>query len=229
MFSIVIPLFNESKNITELLNEISISLNDYKDYEIILVDDNSTDNTLDIINNFKDNKIKIFQNNKNKGQSFSISLGIKKSLYNTIITIDGDGQNDPYDIPKLLKYFNENKDYELVGGIRKKRKDSFIKIISSMIANYIRAKILKDDCKDTGCSLKVFNKKIFLDFPYFNGIHRFLPALFRGYGYKTKYIDVNHRNRKHGFSNYGTFSRLFQGIRDMIKVRKILNKNKKLK
>ena len=98
-------------------------------------------------------------------------------------------------------------------------------MLSSKIANIIRSRILKDQCKDTGCSLKVFNKKIFLSFPYFNGIHRFLPALFKGYGYKTVFIDVNHRSRKFGMSKYGTMNRLFRGIRDIIKVNKIL-KNK---
>lgn len=228
MFSIVIPLFNESKNISFLEKEISISLKYYENYEIILINDKSTDNTGEIIKKLKNKNIKILNNNINKGQSYSISIGVKNSLYNTIITLDGDGQNDPADIPKLLEFFIKNKEFKLVGGIRKRRKDSLIKIISSKIANYIRSRILRDDCTDTGCSLKIFDKNIFLSFPYFDGIHRFLPALFKGYGYKTKYIDVNHRNRKYGISNYGTLYRLFQGIRDMIKVRKILD-DKKLK
>ena len=100
--------------------------------------------------------------------------------------------------------------------------DSFIKVISSKIANGIRSKILNDNCRDTGCSLKVFDKQIFLSFPFFDGMHRFLPALFKGYGYKTMFIDVNHRKRKFGVSKYGTMNRLFKGIRDIIKVRKIL-------
>ena len=112
----------------------------------------------------------------------------------------------------------------MVGGIRKKRQDSFIKILSSKIANYIRSKILNDNCKDTGCSLKVFSKNIFLEFPYFDGIHRFLPALFKGYGHKTDFINVNHRVRKYGKSKYGTIDRLFRGIRDIIKVKNIINK-----
>ena len=97
--------------------------------------------------------------------------------------------------------------------------------LSSKFANSIRSKILKDDCLDTGCSLKVFDKNIFLNFPYFNGIHRFLPALFKGYGYKTYFINVDHRPRKKGKSNYGTIDRLYRGIIDIIKVRKIIKKN----
>ena len=226
MFSIVIPLFNEVKNVEPLINEILENLKHFKTYEIILVDDASNDGTLEKINNFKKSKIRVISNKYNKGQSFSICKGIENSLYNIIVTLDGDGQNDPADIVKLLEFFISNDDIFLVGGIRTKRKDSFIKIISSKIANTVRSFILKDNCKDTGCSLKVFDKKIFLKFPYFNSIHRFLPALFNGYGYKASYIGVNHRNRKYGISKYGTMNRLFKGIIDIIKVNKIL-KNKK--
>ena len=222
MFSIVIPLYNESQNILNLIDEIKLSLKNYKNYEIVLVDDKSTDETLKIIGEIKGHNIKIIKNHENKGQSFSIHLGISKSLNKIIITLDGDGQNDPADIPKLLEYYLENNKIKLVGGIRIKRKDNFIKIISSKIANFIRSRILRDGCPDTGCSLKVFNKSIFLLFPYFNGMHRFLPALFKGYGYSTKFIYVNHRKRKYGNSKYGTLNRLFKGIRDMFKVKKII-------
>ena len=222
MFSIVIPIYNESENILNLLDEIYVNLKKFNNYEIILVNDCSTDNTLDVIKKISDQKIKLVNNIKNYGQSYSIHRGIKLSFYNIIITIDGDGQNDPADIPKLLEIYLSKKDIELVGGLRLKRRDTIIKIISSKIANNIRSFILNDDCKDTGCSLKIFNRKIFLDFPYFDGIHRFLPALFKGYGYKTLFISVSHRKRKYGFSKYGTIKRLFKGLRDMIKVKKIL-------
>ena len=224
MFSIVIPVYNESENILNLLDEIYVNLKKFNDYEIILVNDCSTDNTLEVIKKISDQKIKLVNNIKNYGQSYSIHRGIKLSFYNIIITIDGDGQNDPADIPKLLEIYLSKKDIELVGGLRLKRRDTIIKIISSKIANNIRSFVLNDDCKDTGCSLKIFNRKIFLDFPYFDGIHRFLPALFKGYGYKTLFISVSHRKRKYGFSKYGTIKRLFKGLRDMIKVKKILKK-----
>ena len=133
----------------------------------------------------KNFNFKIINNQLNLGQSYSILSGIKQSKYNIIVTLDGDGQNNPYDIPKLLEFYNKSNDVYLVGGIRSKRKDNLIKIISSRIANYVRSKFLEDGCTDTGCSLKVFDKNIFLQFEYFNGIHRFLPALFNGFGYKT--------------------------------------------
>lgn len=222
MFSIVIPLFNEEDNIEPLIKETYLYLKKYNNFEIILVNDASTDKTLEIIKKVNNDNISIINNDKNKGQSFSIHKGISKSSNETIITIDGDGQNDPKDIPKLLEIYLSQSEIKLVGGIRKKRKDSLVKITSSKIANFIRSKILKDNCIDTGCSLKVFNKNIFLNFPYFDGMHRFLPALFTGYGYKTEFISVNHRKRKYGNSNYGTANRLFRGIRDMVKVKRLL-------
>lgn len=226
MFSIVVPLYNEEKNIETLVSEIISSIQNYKDYQIILIDDCSDDSTSKVLKKFKLNsKIKIIKNKKNKGQSYSIYKGVSLSYYDTIITIDGDGQNVPSNIPSLIKKYNENKDVYLVGGIRKKRKDNLIKILTSKLANAVRSYILRDNCQDTGCSLKIFDKKIFLTFPYFNGIHRFLPALFLGYGYKTTFINVDHRERKFGYSKYGTFNRLFVGIRDIMKVRRIL-KNK---
>ena len=228
MFSIVVPLFNESKNIIPLLKEIESSLKDYDYYEIVLINDSSTDNTANIIRNITNESIKIINNIENKGQSFSIHEGIKLSSNETIITLDGDGQNDPRDIPKLLDLYNTNDNIKLVGGIRKKRQDSYIKIFSSKIANHIRSKILSDNCKDTGCSLKVFSKNIFLKFPYFDGMHRFLPALFKGYSYKTEFIEVNHRKRKYGVSKYGTINRLFKGIKDIIRVKRIINNYNKI-
>ncbi len=229
MISIVIPLFNEQENIQDLLKEVTSSVINYRNYEIILIDDGSTDNTLSIISSLNKKNIKIFKNLENSGQSFSIHKGITQSSNNIIITIDGDGQNDPKDIPKLLDFFLMNNDIDLVGGIRLKRKDNIIKIISSKIANFIRSWVLKDNCNDTGCSLKVFNKKIFLSFPYFDGMHRFLPALFKGYGCNTSFIYVNHRKRLHGKSKYGTIERLLKGIRDMVKVKKIIRNKKNIK
>ena len=225
MFSIVIPLYNECENIKSLLSEIFTNLYSYDNFEIILVDDASTDNTIGVIKKVIDNKVKILNNKTNRGQSFSIHKGIQHSSFDTIITIDGDGQNDPADIPKLINKYFESDKLKLLGGIRSKRKDSLIKVLSSKIANKIRSKILNDGCQDTGCSLKVFDKKIFLTFPYFDGMHRFIPALYRGYGFETNFINVNHRKRKYGTSKYGTINRLFKGIRDIIKVRNIL-KNK---
>ena len=231
-FSIVIPLFNEEKNIKNLIDEIYYFLEKQTyDYEIVLVNDGSTDETKKIIEEIKNKnpyKIKLLKNSKNFGQSFSLINGINKSKFDTIISLDGDGQNNPKDIPRLINKYISNKDVSLVGGIRVNRKDSFIKKISSVIANKIRIFFLNDGCLDTGCSLKIFEKNTFLLFPKFNGIHRFLPALFKGYGKKTMYIEVDHRLRKHGISKYGTISRMLKGIIDIIRVLLIIKKyNKK--
>ena len=222
-YSILIPCYNEYENLLKLLPEIDQNLIEKSKFEIIVIDDASSDNTYNIKKKIKLKiRLKLITNHINKGQSFSIHKGVRYSQYETIITIDGDGQNNPVDIPKLLKYYYLNKNIKLIGGIRLKRKDSIVKIISSKIANYVRRKILNDDCMDTGCSLKIFDKNIFLIFPYFDGMHRFLPALFKGYGHKTSFVEVGHRNRKYGYSKYGTMNRLFKGVRDIIKVRNII-------
>ena len=228
-FSIVIPIFNEEDNIEILIDEIFLNLNDYSEFEIILVNDGSIDNSSATISNLKYQNLKLIDRSVNKGQSYSILEGVKNSKYQTIITLDGDGQNNPKDIPILLNKYFSDKQLSLVGGIRVKRKDSFIKILSSRIANRVRSFILKDNCSDTGCSLKVFDKKIFLTFPFFTGMHRFLPALFSGFGYKTFFQEVDHRKRKKGFSKYGTFDRLYKGIIDIRKVINILKENKDIK
>ena len=227
--SIVVPFYNEEINIIQTYDEI---INTFKDlnkysYEIIFIDDGSNDNSFLYFDKLKNKEnIKIIKNSSNKGQSYSISLGVKESKSKTIITLDGDCQNNPSDIPRLIDiYFNN--DFSLVGGIRNKRKDSILKIISSKIANSIRNYILKDNCIDTGCSLKIFEREIFLKFPFFTGLHRFLPSLFAGYNKKTFYIPVQHRYRSYGISKYGTFKRLILGIIDLIRVVIIIKKFKR--
>lgn len=223
MFSVVIPIYNEAQNLKSVVEQIFNSLKDYHLFEVILVNDASSDNTIEIAEGLKKlYNLVLLNNSVNKGQSYSITKGIKESKNEIIITIDGDGQNNPRDIPNLLEYYLQNKNISLVGGIRKKRVDSLIKIVSSIIANKIRSKILDDKCNDTGCSLKVFSRSAFLKLPYFDGIHRFLPALFRGYNFDCYYMYVDHRAREKGKSKYGTIDRLYKGIIDIIKVRKII-------
>ncbi len=227
-FSLIIPVYNESENIMTLYNEINLS----ESYEylnnIIFIDDASKDNSLIILNKIskKDKKVTVLKHDINKGQSKSIKTGIDFSNDKYVITLDGDGQNDPNDIIKLIKILEKNTNISLVAGIRINRKDQFIKKYTSIVANKIRRIILNDECDDTGCSLKIFDKEIFINFPFFKGVHRFLPALFKGSGYKCYFINVNHRPRMQGNSNYGTFDRLFVGIRDILRVKKILNKKK---
>ena len=153
-FSIIIPVYNEAENIENLIKEINFYINQEKYiFEIIIIDDNSSDKTSQILDIIKKNynKVSILKNKKNMGQSYSIRKGIENSINNTVVTIDGDGQNNPKDITKLIEIFFSKKEIELLGGIRKKRKDTINKIIASKIANYIRNIILKDDCPDTGC------------------------------------------------------------------------------
>jgi dolichol-phosphate mannosyltransferase len=229
-FSVIIPTYNESNNIERLVLEIFNSLSEYKNYELIIVDDGSKDNSLNVIKNIqKNHPVKLLEHNKNLGQSRSIYTGIQNSSTETIVTLDGDGQNNPKDIPKLLEIYFSSNNITLVSGIRMKRKDNLIKIISSKIANSIRSYILEDNCPDTGCSLKVFQKNIFLNFPYFDGIHRFIPALFNGYDQKIQFIPVDHRLRTKGISKYGIVDRLFKGIYDLFRVKRIINQYKKIK
>ena len=228
-FSIIIPVFNEQSNISNLVDEIFFSLKKYKNnFEVVIVEDKSIDDTKKILNIIKKKHkpyIITIYNDKNYGQSLSLIKGINVSTFNTIITIDGDGQNDPADIPKMLEIFKKSN-YSLVGGIRVKRKDNLLKLISSKIANFIRSAYLADGCPDTGCSLKIFNKETFLKFDHFDGIHRFIPALFLAYNEKNFYLPVNHRPRIYGKSNYGTFIRAIKGLRDMYKVKKMIKKIK---
>jgi dolichol-phosphate mannosyltransferase len=222
-FSIIIPVFNEELNISNLISNICDSLKDKFIYEIIVINDGSTDKTLNILYDIKLKNLKILNLSKNSGQSYAIFKGIENARFDTCITIDGDGQNDPNDIPKLINIFFNSNDFSLVGGIRKRRKDKFSKIISSKFANYIRKIILNDNCDDTGCSLKVFKKKYFLKIPYFDGLHRYLPALFKFQKQKTHFINVNHFPRVYGVSKYNNINSALKGLRDIIKVLKIKN------
>lgn len=225
-FSIVIPIFNEQDNIKVLINEIKNKLTQFNDeYEIIIVDDGSTDSTVKILEKEVNNKLVLLKNKINFGQSYSLKKGIENSKSDIIVTIDGDLQNNPKDIPRMINaYYSKN--LKLLGGIRKKRQDIITKKIASYLANSIRKKILNDDCDDTGCGLKVFDKKVFLNLPFFNGIHRFLPALFKASNLNISYIEVDHRKRYMGYSKYGNFKRFLWGIRDIIKVMKIIKRIK---
>jgi len=223
--SLIIPIYNEEGNIRILYDEIKNSKAFNKINTIVFIDDNSSDNSWKVLENIKENskKILLLKNNINSGQSFAINKGIQYSNDELIITMDGDCQNDPKDIIKLIELYFKNNDIKLVGGVRLNRKDKLNKIIASKIANYVRRIVLNDNCVDTGCSLKMFDRSVFLSLPYFDGMHRFLPALFNIYNQKTMFVSVDHRYRKYGISKYGNFIRLIKGLRDLIKVKKIMN------
>ncbi len=229
-FSIFVPFYNEEENIALFFDElikIIFNINKLHNFEIICINDGSKDKTNIFLNEYKKKYdfIKVFDLLNNKGQSNAIYYGIQNAKYENIITIDGDCQNDPQDIKKMITLYQKDPFIPLLSGERNKRKDSIIKIISSRVANKFRNFVFKDGCKDTGCSLKIFKKNIFLQIPFFDGIHRFIPSLFVGFGYNVRYINVNHRPRRKGQSNYGIFNRLFKGLKDIFVVKKIIRKH----
>lgn len=219
--SIVIPVYNESDNIEALSLEIMQALpSEQYQYEIIFVDDGSQDDTPQRLKALsqKYDAVKVVSHEKNYGQSAGLISGGKAAQYPWIITLDGDGQNDPADIPLLFNKLNNTSNPCVVLGNRKKRNDDWVRKLSSRIGNSVRQHFLKDDCPDTGCSLKLFPRDAFLELPRFNHLHRFLPALFQRAGFSVINVPVNHRERLHGVSKYGVSNRLWTGIVDMLGV-----------
>jgi dolichol-phosphate mannosyltransferase len=206
--SVVIPVQNEEENIRLLIDEVRQALDGVLDYELIYVNDGSSDSTLEILNEVR------------TGFPTAVRTGIMNARSPVIATLDGDGQNDPADIPALydalIKYADTG--VVLVNGYRKKRKDTFIKRISSRLANGIRGWLLDDDTPDTGCGLKVFSREAYLDIPFFDHLHRFLPAMMINGGGSVMSVEVNHRERHLGSSHYGFFDRLWVGIFDIMGV-----------
>ncbi len=197
--SIVIPIYNEQDNIIQLIKEVRASLEKKINYEIIIVDDGSDDNTYEVVNKINKN-INIISHKKNYGQSIGLRTGIIEANSEYIVTLDGDGQNDPRDILKLIKPFDSKVSFMMVIGNRVNRIDSTAKKVASRLAFQIRKLLLKDTTPDTGCAIKLFRKKDFLQLPFFNHIHRFLPFLFNTFGGKSK---------------YSNFQRFLVGINDL--------------
>ena len=212
--SIIIPIYNEQNNITSLIEEIRVALKNKINYEIIVVNDGSDDNTLKVLQTIR-KSITVISHKKKYGQSIGLKTGIINAKNEYIITLDGDGQNDPIDILKLIKYFDERVDFMMVIGNRVNRIDTRARRIASRLAFQIRKLILNDNTPDTGCALKVFRKKDFLQLPFFNHIHRFLPFLFNSFKGKIVSIPVNHRPRASGISKYSNFQRFLVGINDL--------------
>lgn len=220
--SVVIPAQNEEENIRMLIDEVRQSLDGVLNYELIYVNDGSTDSTLDILEQYRAgfSLLKIISHEKSAGQSTAVRTGIKHAISPVIATLDGDGQNDPADIPALFEALNQHAGtgVVLVNGYRKKRRDTFVKRMSSRLANGIRSWLLDDDTPDTGCGLKVFNRAAYLEIPFFDHLHRFLPAMMINGGGKVMSVEVNHRERQLGSSHYGFFDRLWVGIFDLMGV-----------
>lgn len=222
MFSIVIPVHDEQDNIQSLIEEIAQHCSSFKQYEIVVVDDASQDSTLQKLREIKPKypMLRILCHDRKLGQSAGIRTGAMHAKYDVIVMLDGDGQNDPVDIPNLLNTFwaTQEKNVGLVIGHRVNRHDSPIRKISSKVANGIRGGLLKDNTPDSGCGLKVISKKLFLELPYFDHIHRFIPALVKRAGFDVVVVPVNHRKRLKGRSKYAVFDRLWVGIVDLFGV-----------
>ena len=228
--SIVVPVYNEAENILPLLNEIQQALSSAETYEVIYVDDGSQDETAKVLRQalLQFSTLRVIRHQRSYGQSAALRTGIKQAEFPVIATLDGDGQNDPADIPRLYEVLMKDQatqpDLWMVAGWRQKRLDSQWRIFSSRFANAIRSSLLKDNTPDTGCGLKVFWRARFLDLPYFDHMHRFLPALIIREGGQVVSEPVNHRPRERGVSKYGTWGRLWVGIIDIIGVMWLLQR-----
>ncbi len=190
--------------------------------EVIVVDDCSTDASLGEVINLRDNfkKLRIIRHKKTAGQSAALRTGIIAARYPIVAQLDGDGQNDPADLPHMVdKLGRPGEDGPaLIGGIRINRMDTGSKRWASKAANWIRNLLLQDNCPDTGCGTKVYWREAFLRLPFFSGIHRYLPALFQSLGYQCEYVPVNDRPRESGVSKYNNFSRALTGLYDLFGV-----------
>jgi dolichol-phosphate mannosyltransferase len=214
-----VPVFNEEENMSILQSELRTALAGL-DYEIVFVDDGSTDRTLEQIANAPE--IRVIRFEKNAGQSAALYAGANAARGATVILIDGDLQNDPADIPKLLAEIARGAD--LVCGYRAKRKDTVVKRITSRVANFVRSRFTKDGVRDTGCTLKAMRRECVTTLVPFKGMHRFIPALIKGAGYQLVEVPVNHRARRFGQSKYGLANRAWRATVDMFGVRWLLSR-----
>jgi dolichol-phosphate mannosyltransferase len=218
--SIVVPVYNEAENVLPLLREIDQALARLGPSEIIFVDDGSQDDTAARIKSVQTARpeLRLLRHRPRSGQSAAVLTGVRAATGEWIATLDGDGQNDPADIPALLRSTDLNSGVALVAGLRRQRQDSLSRRFAGRFANGLRQAILKDGCSDTGCGLKLFRRDAFLSLPSFDGMHRFLPALFLRQGYRVIYEPVGHRPRQRGVSKYGNLRRGLIGISDLIGV-----------
>ena len=218
--SLVIPVYNERDNVGPLIDEIENALTGRLRYEIVVVDDASADGTInELVNLSRAHEVLQARfHSKNRGQSSAIRTGVLAATAPVIAVLDGDGQNDPADILNLYGHLSISSDIKMVVGERRRRNDNWLRVISSRVANTVRAGLLKDGIRDTGCGLKVFYRKDFVRLPAFDHMHRFLPALVQRDGGEVASVQVNHRPRLHGISKYGVNNRLWVGIVDLLGV-----------
>lgn len=224
-YSVVVPMKNEASNIPDFIHElepIMLSLN--QPWELICIDDGSTDQTLEVLKQFKEQKpyLRVLIFDKNYGQSSAFDAGFRHAVGEFVITLDGDLQNDPADIPKMLQLAEQA---DLVCGQRQKRRDTLVKRLTSFLANQIRSRVCQDGVKDTGCSLKVYRTSCLKQIKMYHGMHRFLPALFKIEGFRVVETPVNHRERTKGTTKYNFLNRSFNTISDMLAVRWMLKRH----
>ncbi|MDR3441218.1 glycosyltransferase family 2 protein [Telmatospirillum sp.] len=224
LIAVVVPVKNEADNILPLITEIAAAFSGRWPFEIIYVDDGSDDATPARLDAAKNDypQLRVIRHRQSCGQSQAVASGVKAARAPYVATLDGDGQNDPADVPalfeRLLAVPEADRDMLLVAGHRQKRQDTGLRRLSSKVANGVRAAMLGDATPDSGCGLKVFSREAFLDMPRFNHMHRFLPALMIRRGGKVISVRVNHRPRERGQSKYGLWNRLWVGIVDLFGV-----------
>jgi glycosyltransferase involved in cell wall biosynthesis len=217
--SIVIPVYNEEENIKPLIAELREVLPALgRSYEIIFVDDGSRDRSFEILQEAasQDPQIRIIRFKKNAGQTAAFDAGFKAAQGDIVVTMDADLQNDPHDIPRLVEKIGK---FDVVCGWRHQRKDPWIKIVSSKIANFVRNKLSQEEIVDTGCSLKAYKRECLQKLKLFSGMHRFLPTLAKMEGCTVTQVKVNHRNRKFGTTKYTISNRMLRAFADLLAVR----------
>lgn len=219
--SVVIPVFNEAGNVVPLAGEVFAALRG-EEFELVFVDDASTDETAEEVRRARGELgpgVVLVRHRRRAGQSTALRTGVRVARQPWVVSLDGDGQNDPADIPKMLAMLRA-PDFDpavqlIIGDRRAVRRDTWLRKLSSWIANRVRGAILHDGVPDTGCGLKLFRRDFFLGLPYFDHMHRFLPALIRQSGGRSLSLPVNHRPRLRGRSKYGVMNRLWVGIVDL--------------
>ena len=228
-FSVVVPVFNERDNVTPLVNEIIAALRGKVSFEIVYVDDQSKDDSFQVLKDLMTSvpELRVVQHLRQSGQSTAVRNGVKAARGQWIATLDGDGQNDPADIPKLIEARSKAApEIKLFAGWRVNRKDTGSKRWASKIANSIRSSFLKDETPDTGCGIKLFERAVFMDLPYFDHMHRYLPALVKRAGFQSISVPVNHRERGSGVSKYNNIGRAWVGLKDLRGVAWLIKRSK---
>ena len=229
--SIVVPMRNEAGNLARLARGIAEACADLDGFEIIIVDDGSSDETAQIARDLAAEipQLRLVQHGQSGGQSAAVHSGVQAATAPIICTLDGDGQNPPSELPKLFTPLLQDQTGQLalVAGQRVGRQDTMSKRLASRFANGLRARLLKDGTRDTGCGLKGFRRDAFLALPYFDHMHRYLPALFKRDGWQIKLVDVSHEERHSGRSNYSNLQRGLVGIYDLIGVAWLIRRRKK--